>query len=87
MEKQVIYRDRQEVQSADLNNAQQWADDAQQHLVADAITPEIQYVGLTVTARSATEIEVAIGRMYHGPSGKVYALDAARYVPDAEVAP
>lgn len=78
MEKQVIYRDRQELQAADLNNTQTWADEAQRHLVTDAITPERQFVGLTVTARSATEIEVAPGRLYDGSSGKVFAIESAQ---------
>ncbi|GIX31368.1 MAG: hypothetical protein KatS3mg124_1840 [Porticoccaceae bacterium] len=78
MEKQVIYRDRQELQAADLNNTQTWADEAQRHLVTDAITPERQFVGLTVTARSATEIEVAPGRLYDGSSGKVFAIEQAQ---------
>ena len=78
MEKQVIHRDRQELQNADLNNGQTWADEALRHVITDAITPEIQYSGLTVSARSATEIEVAVGRMFHGPTGKVYALDTVQ---------
>jgi hypothetical protein len=78
MEKQVIYRDRQELQAADLNNTQAWADEAQRHLVSDAITPERQFVGLTVTARSATEIEVAPGRLYDGQSGRVFAIESAQ---------
>ena len=78
MEKQVIYRDRQELQAADLNNTQTWADEADRHLVTDAITPERQFVGLTVSARSATEIDVAPGRLYDGPSGKVYAIESTQ---------
>lgn len=78
MEKQVLYRDRQELQAADLNNTQSWADEAQRHLVVDAITTERQFVGLTVTARSATEIDVAPGRIYDGSSGKVYAIEATQ---------
>lgn len=78
MEKQVLYRDRQELQAADLNNTQAWADESDRHLVTDAITPERQFVGLTVSARSATEIEVSPGRLYDGPSGKVYAIESAQ---------
>lgn len=78
MEKQVIYRDRQELQAADLNNTQTWADEAQRHLLTDAITPERQFVGLTVTARSATEIEVSPGRLYDGATGKVFAIEQAQ---------
>jgi hypothetical protein len=78
MEKQVIYRDRQELQAADLNNTQAWADEADRHLVTDAITPERMFVGLTVSARSATEIDVAPGRLYDGQSGKVYAIESTQ---------
>ena len=78
MEKQVIYRDRQELQAADLNRTQTWADEADRHLVSDAITPERQFVGLTVSTRSATEIDVAPGRLYDGPSGKVYTIESTQ---------
>lgn len=75
MEKHVLYRDRQELQAADLNATQDYADAAHAHLVSDAITPERQYVGLTVSAYSATELAVAPGRLYDGASGQVYALE------------
>ena len=78
MEKQVIYRDRQELQAEDLNNTQSWADEADRHLVTDAITMERQIVGLTVSARSATEIDVSPGRLYDGPSGRVYAIESTQ---------
>ena len=74
-EKQVIFRDRQELQSADLNNSQTWEDEALRHLVTDAITGERQFTGLTVSGRSATELEVAAGRLFDGPTGKVFAVD------------
>jgi hypothetical protein len=77
-EKQVIYRDRQELQAADLNNSQLWGDEAARHIVTDAITGERQFTGMTVSARSATELEVAAGRLYDGPTGKVFALDPAQ---------
>lgn len=77
MEKSVIYRDRQELQAADLNNTQTWADEALRHVVMDAITSERQFVGLTVTAYSATEIQVSIGRVIEGSTGKVYAIETA----------
>ena len=78
MEKSVIYRDRQELQAADLNNTQAWGDEARRHLIGDAITSERLFTGLTVSGRSATELEVAVGRLYDGPTGKVYALDVAQ---------
>jgi hypothetical protein len=77
-EKQVIYRDRQELQAADLNNSQLWGDEATRHIVTDAITGERQFTGMTVSGRSATELEVAAGRLYDGPTGKVFALDPAQ---------
>jgi len=78
MEKQVIYRDRQELQAADLNNTQIWLDEGQQHLVADAITSDRRYTGLTVTARSSTELDVAPGRLYDGSTGRVFAIDTVQ---------
>lgn len=80
MEREVIYRDRQELTAEDNNNSQAWGAEAQNHLVTDAITPEKQFVGLTVTQRSATEIEVATGRLYTGPDGKVFALTSAKVI-------
>ncbi len=78
MEKQVIYRDRQELQAADLNNTQGWADEALRHMVADAVSSGRHYVGLAVSAASATEITVAAGRLYDGSTGSVYALESAQ---------
>lgn len=80
MEKQVIYRDRQELQATDMVNSQGWMDEAQQHLISDAITPERQFIGLAVTQRSASELEIAPGRLYVGTTGKVYALAFAQVV-------
>lgn len=80
MERQVIHRDRQELNQNDLNNAQTWTDEAQQHLITDAVTSEKQYVGLTVTSRSATEVDVAPGRLYTGNTGEVFALTQTQTV-------
>jgi hypothetical protein len=80
MERQVIYRDRQEVQAADFLNTQQFTDESIQHLILDAITAERMFVGLTVTAPSATEIEIAPGRLWVGDQGKVYRKDQAERI-------
>ncbi|PIQ25430.1 hypothetical protein COW20_15325 [bacterium (Candidatus Blackallbacteria) CG13_big_fil_rev_8_21_14_2_50_49_14] len=80
MEKQVIYRDRQELQAADLLNTQTWLDEGQQHLLMDAVTSERQFIGLTTTARTATELDIAQGRLYDGTTGKVYFLAATQTV-------
>lgn len=73
MERQVIFRDRQELQAQDLNNMQAWADEALQHIITDAVSNEKHYIGLKVSARSATEILVEPGRLYDG-TGKVFFL-------------
>ncbi|MDR6152189.1 hypothetical protein QF021_000278 [Acidovorax delafieldii] len=73
MEKQVIFRDRQELQSADLNAIGQHASDAIAHLVLDAVSGALKFTGGTVSAKSATEVDVAALRFYNG--GKVYASE------------
>lgn len=73
MEKQVIFRDRQELQSADLNAIGQHAGDAIAHLVLDAVSSALKFTGGAVSAKSATEVDVAALRFYNG--GKVYASE------------
>ena len=73
MEKQVLFRDRQELQAADLNNVGENAASAMQHLVQDAVSDALHFTGGLVSARSATEVEVAPLRFYNG--GNVYASD------------
>jgi len=76
-EREVVYRDRQELQAADLNSTQSFADEAIQHLITDSITAERQVVGLVVTASTVTELSVSSGRLWAGSEGKVYRLDQA----------
>ena len=73
MEKQVIFRDRQELQAADLNNIGEYASGAMRHIVLDAVSDSLHYTGGVVTARSATEVDVAAMRFFN--SGKVYASE------------
>lgn len=73
MEKQVIFRDRQELQSADLNNIGEHASGAMRHIVLDAVSDGLHYTGGTVSARSATEVDVASLRFFN--SGMVYASE------------
>ncbi|WP_313410588.1 hypothetical protein [Stutzerimonas kunmingensis] len=70
MEKQVQFRDRQELQSADLNNIQAYTADSLQHLVQDAVTKELAFTGGHVAVASATEITVSTLRFYN--DGRVY---------------
>lgn len=64
MEKTVIHRDRQELQSADLNNMQNYGRDSIDHVVNDGIADGLWYTGFVATSTSATELSVANGRMY-----------------------
>ena len=64
MEKQVIFRDRQEAQAGDFNNAQDFARQSLDHIVRDGIVAEKAFAGFLVTQKSATEIEIAPGRLY-----------------------
>lgn len=76
MEKQVIFRDRQELQSADINNVETFTASAIEHLISDAVTSERAYTGGLVSAASATEITVAALRFYN--AGVVYTVEAAQ---------
>ena len=70
MYKQVIYRDRQELQAKDLNNTQDYIAEAIESLITDAISNRYHYTGFEVVQNSSTEITVAPGRLY--ARGKVY---------------
>lgn len=80
MEKQVLYRDRQEIQSEDFNNAQTFTANSLAHLVIDAITAERMVTGLQVGKKSATELEIAPGRLWDGVTGKIYEMPEAQTV-------
>lgn len=85
MEKQVIFRDRQELQSADLNAVQTYTADSLQHLTQDAVTAGLAYTGGLVAAASATEITVASLRFYNDGKGYVsetgQTLNLFQYLP------
>lgn len=72
MERKVIFRDRQEFQGADVNNIQEFIDETLQNVITDALTNERQIVGLEVTKKSSTEINIAPGRYWVGDQGKIY---------------
>ena len=71
MESIVIYRDRQELQSADMNNAQDFARESMDHVVKDAIDPGKAYTGFAATKTAATEVTLTSGRLY--AAGAVFA--------------
>ncbi|MDN2582971.1 hypothetical protein [Aquibium sp. ELW1220] len=64
MERIVIYRDRQELQSGDLNSTQEFARTSLDHIVRDAVEPGRGYVGFAVTKTAATEVTLSPGRLY-----------------------
>ncbi|MHC1791772.1 hypothetical protein [Solidesulfovibrio sp.] len=80
MEKLLICRDRQEFQAHDLNSVQLYTDDALSNIVMDAITTERMFVGLAVVKRSATEMDIDVGRLWDGRTGKRYAKRQAETV-------
>jgi hypothetical protein len=71
LERTVIYRDRQELQSADLNNSQEFARASLDHIVKDAIEAGKAYSGFSASKTSATEVTLSPGRLYAG--GAVFA--------------
>lgn len=77
MIRSVLYRDRQEVQAADLNNSQAFVDASFQSLIMDAVTGERMFTGLQVTMKSATELEIAPGRLWAGDLGRIFEKTAA----------
>lgn len=71
MESTVIFRDRQELQSADLNNAQDFTRGSIDHIVKDAIDGGRAYTGFSASKTAASEITLSAGRLYAG--GEVHA--------------
>lgn len=73
MERIVIYRDKQELQSGDLNNTQEFARASLDHIVKDAVEPGKGYVGFAATKTAATEVTLSAGRLYS--NGEVFDRD------------
>jgi hypothetical protein len=70
-ENAVIFRDNQETQAADFNNMQDYLGGSLDHVVNDAIEPQMSYYGFTVSKVAPTQINVSAGRLYN--AGQVYA--------------
>ena len=70
MHKIVLYRDRQELQAADLNNTQAYARTAFDNLVLDIVGDLTRYVGINVSITGTTTVDVGAGRLYS--RGEVY---------------
>ena len=76
MERQVIYRDYQEEQAVDHNDAQTYARESLDHVVNDAVTAGRRYAGFNTTKSAQTEVTVAAGRMYDA-GGAVFVRSTA----------
>lgn len=73
MIKKTLFRDRQEARAEDFNAPQDYTQATLDHIVADAITLDARYKGLSVAQVSGTEITVGQGRLYD--QGRVYDRD------------
>lgn len=70
MEKMVLFRDRQEVSSGDLNNVQLFARAAIDRVVREGMTNEKKFTGFLVTKSGATTVNITTGAFWM--EGKVY---------------
>src|ERR1017187_3952728 len=70
MEQKVIFRDNQQLNSADLNNQQQWMSDALDHVVLDTIESGQSYSGFQISKTGQTVVSFTPGRLYN--TGLVY---------------
>lgn len=64
--KEVIFRDNQEVQSADFINMQDWITQSMDSLILDAIEGGQKYAGFTITKTAQTQVTIQPGRLYTG---------------------
>lgn len=78
MEKEVLFRDYQKVQTADLQNIQDYARASFDDLVGDAVTSTLRYAGFNTVKSNTAEITVAAGRFYGNNDsnevGAIYSL-------------
>lgn len=75
MENRVNFYEGMDVDPADHNTLQQYAQESLDHVVADAVTTSQRYAGFTVTKTGITSVSVDPGRLYSG--GKRYAKTIA----------
>lgn len=70
MERKVIFRDGQDLDPADFNNAQAFVQDAIDHVVNDGITAGRKFAGFVGAISAVAEVTIAPGRLYS--AGRVY---------------
>jgi hypothetical protein len=73
VEKQILFRDNQELQADDFVNQQAWAQQAIDHVVNDTINGGKAYWGFNLTKAAATTVKTSPGRLYN--AGMVYARE------------
>ena len=64
MQREVIFRDRQELQPADLNSVQEFAREQFDNLIADAVGDGLYYTGFQCEQTNTWELTVDPGRFY-----------------------
>lgn len=75
MEKQVQFRDRQELQSGDLTNIGAYAGESFDRLVREGMTDEKKYTGFSILKTGATQATVSAGTYW--TNGERYIREAA----------
>lgn len=73
MESTVTFYDGMDLDPADHNNLQQYAQLGLDHVVLDAITNQQRYAGFTISKTGVTTVALDLGRLYS--MGKRYALN------------
>lgn len=75
MESRVIFQDGMDIDPADFENLQDFAQRSIDHVVADGITSDRKYAGFAVTQSGGATISVAAGRLYS--SGRAFLSESA----------
>ena len=78
MEKEVIFRERQELQHGDLNNIEVYAQEAIDRVVREGLTDEKKYSGFSVEKSSATTVSIATGTYWS--NGERYIREAVHTI-------
>lgn len=78
MSKQVIFRDRQEVQDADLNNVGAFAAESMDRIVREGVTDERKFSGFAVAKTGTTEVTISPGTYWS--NGKRFIREAAHTI-------
>lgn len=78
MENLVLFRDRQEVQEADLDNIQLFARATVDRVVREGLTDERRFTGFAVAKAGATSVSIAAGAYWN--QGKVHVRESVHSI-------